>query len=95
MDPAVLRQAGARQPGADVDGHDRCRTSGFHQRACTRPRANPLIGETARLHWHHLRRVTGAVLAAGQGSAKRCVVRTNHEAIARAIAAGDRRPRAK
>jgi DNA-binding GntR family transcriptional regulator len=47
---------------------------------------NPLIAQTAQQHWHHLRRVMGAVLReAGQ----RDPVWDEHEAIAKAIAAGD------
>ncbi len=47
---------------------------------------NPLIEESAHLHWRHLRRVMGAVL---QSSRQRETVWDEHEAIARAIAAGD------
>jgi DNA-binding GntR family transcriptional regulator len=47
---------------------------------------NPLIAETARLHWVHLRRVMGAVL---QASAQRKSIWDEHAAIAEAIAAGD------
>jgi len=47
---------------------------------------NPLIAETAHQHWRHLRRVMGAVL---QQSRQRDAVWDEHEAIARAIAAGD------
>ena len=47
---------------------------------------NALIQQTAHQHWHHLRRVMGAVL---QQSVQRTAVWDEHEAIARAIAAGD------
>jgi hypothetical protein len=47
---------------------------------------NPLIGESAQLHWRHLRRVMGAVL---QEMGQREAVWDEHEAIAKAIAAGD------
>lgn len=47
---------------------------------------NPLIAETAHLHWVHLRRVMGAVL---QSSAQRKSIWDEHAAIAEAIAAGD------
>ena len=47
---------------------------------------NPLIGQSAHLHWVHLRRVMGAVL---QASGQRQAVWDEHECIARAIAAGD------
>jgi DNA-binding GntR family transcriptional regulator len=47
---------------------------------------NPLIEQSAQLHWAHLRRVMGAVL---QSSGQREAVWDEHEQIARAIAAGD------
>lgn len=47
---------------------------------------NPLIGETARIHWVHLRRVMGATL---QASGQRATIWDEHEAIASAIEAGN------
>lgn len=47
---------------------------------------NPLIGQSALQHWRHLRRVMGAVL---REERQRESVWDEHEAIARAIAAGD------
>jgi DNA-binding GntR family transcriptional regulator len=47
---------------------------------------NPLIAESAHLHWRHLRRAMGAVL---QVTGLREEVWDEHEAIADAIAAGD------
>ena len=47
---------------------------------------NPLIQQSAHQHWHHLRRVMGAVL---QQSGQRKAVWDEHEAIAKAIAQGD------
>lgn len=47
---------------------------------------NPLIAETAHLHWVHLRRVMGAVL---QVSSQRKSIWDEHAAIAEAIAQGD------
>ena len=47
---------------------------------------NPLIEQSAHQHWRHLRRVMGAVL---QSSPQREALWNEHEAIARAIAAGD------
>jgi DNA-binding GntR family transcriptional regulator len=47
---------------------------------------NPLIAQTARLHWVHLRRVMGAVL---QSSSQRESIWDEHEEIAVAIAQGD------
>jgi DNA-binding GntR family transcriptional regulator len=48
--------------------------------------ANPLIESSAQPHWSHIRRAMGAVL---QKSDMRESVWDEHEAIARAIAAGD------
>lgn len=47
---------------------------------------NPLIAQSAQLHWHHIRRAMGAVL---QVSTMRESIWDEHEAIARAIASGD------
>jgi len=47
---------------------------------------NPLIEQSAQLHWRHLRRVMGAVL---QETGQREAVWDEHEAIAAAIAAGN------
>jgi DNA-binding GntR family transcriptional regulator len=46
---------------------------------------NPLIEQTAQLHWRHIRRAMGAVL---QSAGLREAVWDEHEAIATAIAAG-------
>ena len=63
----------------------------FHA-AIYRASGNDLIGESAQLHWVHLRRVMGAVL---QVSAQRRHIWDEHEGIARAIRAGDARLAAK
>jgi DNA-binding GntR family transcriptional regulator len=47
---------------------------------------NPLIAQSAQLHWHHIRRAMGAVL---QVSTMRESIWDEHEAIAWAIEAGD------
>jgi DNA-binding GntR family transcriptional regulator len=57
----------------------------FHQ-AIYQGACNPLIAPSAHQHWHHLRRVMGAVL---QSSRQRESLWDEHEAIAQAIAAGD------
>jgi DNA-binding GntR family transcriptional regulator len=57
----------------------------FH-REIYRASGNPLILETTQLHWVHLRRVMGAVL---QSAGQRESIWDEHEAIVRAIAAGD------
>lgn len=46
---------------------------------------NPLIAETARVHWVHLRRAMGAML---QASGQRASIWDEHEAIAEAIETG-------
>lgn len=46
---------------------------------------NPLIAQSAQLHWAHIRRAMGAVL---QVSSMRASIWDEHEAIAGAIAAG-------
>ncbi len=53
-----------------------------------RAASNPLIEQTAKLHWQHIRRAMGAVL---QSAKLREAVWDEHEAIARAIAAKDAR----
>lgn len=57
----------------------------FHK-ALYEAAGNPLIGESAQLHWRHLRRVMGAVL---QQMGQRQAIWDEHQAIADAIAAGD------
>ena len=47
---------------------------------------NPLIAQSAQLHWHHIRRAMGAVL---QVSTMRESIWDEHEAIAKAIGEGD------
>ena len=47
---------------------------------------NPLIAQTAQIHWRHIRRAMGAVL---QVSTMRESIWDEHEAIAQAIARGD------
>jgi DNA-binding GntR family transcriptional regulator len=57
----------------------------FHS-AIYRASGNPLIAETAHMHWVHLRRVMGAAL---QGSGQRKSIWDEHAEIAAAIAEGD------
>ena len=47
---------------------------------------NPLLAQTAKTHWHHIRRAMGAVL---QVSTMRESIWDEHEAIAKAIAHGN------
>jgi DNA-binding GntR family transcriptional regulator len=57
----------------------------FHE-AIYAASGNPLIAQSAQLHWRHLRRVMGAVLQSVQ---QRRSAWDEHEAIAQAIALGD------
>jgi DNA-binding GntR family transcriptional regulator len=57
----------------------------FHN-AIYQASGNPLIAETTGVHWVHLRRVMGAAL---QSAGQRESIWDEHEAIAKAIAAGD------
>lgn len=59
----------------------------FH-RSIYRAANNPLIEQSAQLHWQHIRRAMGAVL---QSAKLREAVWDEHEAISRAIAAKDTR----
>jgi DNA-binding GntR family transcriptional regulator len=57
----------------------------FH-RAIYQAARNPLIEETAKLHWRHIRRAMGAVL---QNAPMREAVWDEHEAVSHAICIGD------
>lgn len=57
----------------------------FHT-ALYRATRNPLIEQSALLHWHHIRRAMGAAL---QAELVREPVWDEHEAIAQAVASGD------
>ncbi|MBA3594470.1 MAG: GntR family transcriptional regulator [Pseudomonadota bacterium] len=84
IDPDLIARGRAATRGTDVkammaaDAH-------FHS-AIYAASGNPLIAQSAQLHWHHIRRAMGAVL---QVSTMRESIWDEHEAIARAIAAGD------
>ncbi|MCB1957985.1 MAG: GntR family transcriptional regulator [Rhodocyclaceae bacterium] len=84
IDPAILeagrRASTARKVKAMIDAD-----MAFHQ-AIYRAAGNPLIAQSAEIHWAHLRRAMGAVL---QHSSQRKAICDEHEAIAEAIAAGD------
>lgn len=84
IDPAVLRAGRQATRGGDVMAMIDADLA-FHK-ALYEAAGNPLIGETAQLHWRHLKRVMGAVL---QQVGQREAVWDEHEAIARAIARGD------
>lgn len=84
IEPAVLEQGRAAVQGEDVKAMIEADLA-FHA-ALYEAAGNPLIGQSAQLHWRHLRRVMGAVL---QQVRQREAVWDEHEAIAQAIASGD------
>ena len=84
IDPQVMRQGRALSQSGDVQAMILADLA-FH-RAIYQASGNPLIAQSIDLHWHHLKRVMGAVL---QSSHQRQTVWDEHEAIAHAIAAGD------
>jgi DNA-binding GntR family transcriptional regulator len=83
IDPSLL-QAGRRAARGDNVAAMIDADLAFHV-ALYRAAGNPLIEETAQLHWRHLKRVMGAVL---QQARQREQVWDEHEAIAQSIAAG-------
>lgn len=84
IDPAVLERGRAAARGDDVMAMIDADLA-FHA-AIYEAAGNPLIEQSAQLHWRHLRRVMGAVL---QQARQREAVWDEHAAIAEAIAAGD------
>lgn len=84
LDPAVMRQGRWAESERHVQAMIQADLS-FH-RAIYDASGNPLIAQSIDLHWHHLKRVMGAVL---QSSQQRQTVWDEHEAIAQAIAASD------
>ncbi|TFY97163.1 GntR family transcriptional regulator [Ramlibacter humi] len=84
LDPKLLERGRKAARGRDVQAMIDADLA-FHQALYTAS-GNPLIEQSAHQHWRHLRRVMGAVL---QQSRQREAVWNEHEAIARAIAAGD------
>jgi DNA-binding GntR family transcriptional regulator len=84
LDPALVARGRKAARGRDVRAMIDADLA-FHD-AIYVASGNPLIADTAHQHWRHLRRVMGAVL---QQSRQREAVWDEHEAIARAIAAGD------
>jgi DNA-binding GntR family transcriptional regulator len=84
MDPQLLEAGRAAARGDNVAAMIEADLD-FH-RALYEAAGNPLIGESAQLHWRHLKRVMGAVL---QEMRQREAVWDEHQAIADAIAAGD------
>jgi DNA-binding GntR family transcriptional regulator len=84
IDPALIEQGRKAARGRNVKAMIDADLA-FHD-AIYAASGNPLIEQSAHQHWRHLRRVMGAVL---QQSRQRVAVWDEHEAIARAIAAGD------
>jgi DNA-binding GntR family transcriptional regulator len=84
IDPALIKQGRRAARGEDVRAMIDADLA-FHA-ALYAAAGNPLIEQSAQLHWRHLRRVMGAVL---QQMGQREAVWDEHEAIAKAIAAGD------
>lgn len=84
IDPAVItegrRAASGQNVAAMIDADLE-----FHNLIYTAS-ANPLLAQTAHLHWRHIRRAMGAVL---RESGVRSVVWDEHEAILKAIGRGD------
>ena len=84
LDEDVMRQGRLAESGRDVQAMIQADLA-FH-RAIYQASGNPLIAQSIELHWHHLKRVMGAVL---QSSHQRQTVWDEHEAILNAIHRGD------
>lgn len=84
VEQEVMRQGRALSKSGNVQAMIQVDLA-FH-RAIYQASGNPLIEQSINLHWHHLKRVMGAVL---QSSQQRQTVWDEHEAIANAMAAGD------
>jgi DNA-binding GntR family transcriptional regulator len=84
IDPALLHKGREATRGDDVMAMIDADLA-FHA-ALYAAAGNPLIEQSAHLHWRHLRRVMGAVLSEMR---QREAVWDEHEAIAEAIARGD------
>lgn len=82
--PALIAQGRKAAAGRDIDAMIEADIA-FHA-AIYEGSGNPLIAQSAQLHWHHVRRVMGAVL---QSTPQRESLWDEHQAIADAIAAGD------
>jgi len=84
IDPALIHQGRAAARSNDIKAMIAA-DARFHG-AIYAASGNPLIAQSAQLHWHHIRRAMGAVL---QVSTMRESIWDEHEAIADAIANGD------
>ena len=84
IDPLLIGRGRAAARGSEVKPM-MAADAEFHA-AIYAGSGNPLIAQTAQLHWQHIRRAMGAVL---QVSTMRESIWDEHEAIAQAIAQGD------
>ena len=84
IDPRLIEQGRKAARGRNIKAMIEADMA-FHS-AIYRASGNPLIEQSAHLHWAHLRRVMGAVL---QSSRQRDALWDEHERIADAIAAGN------
>jgi DNA-binding GntR family transcriptional regulator len=84
LDPALIERGRKAARGRNVQAMIEADVA-FHNAIYAASR-NPLIEQSAHVHWRHVRRAMGAVL---QKSALRVTVWDEHEAIARAIGRGD------
>lgn len=84
LDPALFVRGRAAVARGDVKAMIEADLA-FH-RALYQASENPLIEQSALLHWHHIRRAMGETL---QTSALREPVWDEHETIAQAVADGD------
>ena len=84
LDPRLVEQGRRAARGRNIKAMIEADIA-FHNAIYTAS-GNPLIGQSALLHWVHLRRVMGAVL---QASPQRATIWDEHAAITAAIAAGD------
>lgn len=84
LDPALIERGRAAMAGGDIRAMIDTDLA-FHT-AIYRAAGNPLIEQSALLHWHHIRRAMGEAL---QSSRLREPVWDEHEAIAQAVARGD------
>ena len=84
IDPTLIEQGRAAVAGGDIKAMIDADLA-FHQ-ALYQASANPLIEQSALLHWHHIRRAMGEAL---QHDFLRAPVWDEHAAIAQAVVDGD------
>lgn len=84
LDPKLVEQGRRAARGRNIQAMVDADLA-FHN-ALYAASGNPLVAQSAQLHWVHLRRVMGAVL---QHARQREAIWDEHEAIARAVARGD------